>query len=186
MLPVLRAAADQFIFDIATLKHVADLAGDEGLERSCEATGWTVRQTLIHLAASMEGYAEVLEPASGSGQPAVEFGQAMPTVEIFERYDRARDRVIAAFERFDATRPAANPPVFATIGPWVDHIPRHSIDLLEALPGVRIDSLVLTWAMFHDFGGDPAWLARRRAIVKVIREEYEAARPKRKRKKKED
>ena len=40
--------------------------------------------------------------------------------------------------------------------------------------------------MFHDFSADPSWVARRRAIVKVIREEYEAARPKRKRKKKED
>ncbi len=186
MLPVLRAAADQFIFDIATLKHIAELAGEAGLDSVCEATGWTVRQTLAHLAGAMEGYAAAIESGTGAGQAPAEFDAAVPVAEIFDRYDRARDRVTAAFERFGAAPLAPVPPVVDDFDQWMDHIPRHSIDLLEALPGVRLDALVLNWAMYHDFSDDPAWLARRLAIVKVLREELEAARPKRKRNKKED
>jgi hypothetical protein len=199
VLPLSRAIADRFIYDNATLFAVA-ASLDAGMaeEGLCEATGWTVRQTLGHLGYSQAGYAVALEQVlagvpvtrpSGRLNQQEQAGQyaGADVQRLITELRAGRDRVLAALAALSAVQAAA--PFAAHTGTmtvadvasrhFATHMREHGVDLLEARPALVEDPVVLDWALEPAFAeGRPAeWLARRRAVIEAARQRLGRKRP---------
>ena len=61
MLTPFRAAADRIIFDVANLRYLLGQLTPAGLDARSAATGWTVKETVAHLAEAEERHAAGLE-----------------------------------------------------------------------------------------------------------------------------
>ena len=74
MTPELRAIADRFIYEQATLKHMTALIPEGAAERTVRGhmDGWTVRQLVAHLAEALHTYALFLDNLVAGRPP--EFG----------------------------------------------------------------------------------------------------------------
>jgi hypothetical protein len=182
MSPGLRAAADSFIYDVAMLLHIAALLDDKALARTCPATGWTLRQTLGHLAVSYERYAGALErrlrgeyapwePVPSAVTVAAERDTAVD--DLRRRMTAARQRILDALAAVTPgieASPLAEgfPPLSEVVEAWSRHGSGHAVDFLEAAPE-RADALMMNWA-YHPFPGeDPALDKRRRDLLSRLK-----------------
>lgn len=184
----LRAAADAFIFDVAMLLHVADVLGEEGMERRCDASGWTTRQTLGHLAANYERYAATLEmriagapalPARNDPEAAnpliAEAERTTPLAELVVRTAAARSRIVEALGLVTPGQEVAPirkgaPPLLVVVTGWSGHGSSHALDFIEAAPELARDALVLNWAYYPQPGEPPSLGQRREAMLNRLRE----------------
>lgn len=184
----MRAQADRLIVDVANTKYLAASLAEGDIDRLCPATGWTVRQTLGHLALMLEFHADGLPGLSGVAPPgpgsvpdwdsinAAMAGQTahMPLPEIHANLVRGRDRCIEGF--LDLTMlqlgreivPGVD--LLAVLKTWDRHFAIHAIDLADALPALRRDPLVLNWVLHADYRRDPGRLARQQALAAEARE----------------
>ncbi|HXU25125.1 MAG TPA: maleylpyruvate isomerase N-terminal domain-containing protein [Tepidiformaceae bacterium] len=191
MTPGIRAAADRFILDTAHVKHVATSLPPGGLEREVEGFGWTVRQLLAHLATNQERYAIRLAEVA-AGQPttgdrdradrdrrndqAARRARRTPSREIVRQLDQALVRIVSAL---DALSPEAadgnlgDRPLVERVTAWSKHCAEHGIDLIDTLPELRFDPLVLNWLLYVDYTGDAAREARQHQLLEDLREHYD-------------
>lgn len=178
MSPELRAAADSFIYDVSMLLHVSTLLDGERLGRVCGATGWTLGQTLGHLAASYEHYGRALSgrlagepvtwPSPDCDAGVVEPG--MPGDALAARMAAARREIlatVAAVPPAMESGPAADglPSLRETLRAWAHHGSDHALDFLETAPELAADPLILNWAYYPHPGEPPALDARRKALL---------------------
>lgn len=196
MLPLLRAAADQLIYDIANVEALLEGVDDEGLALRCEATGWSVSETIAHLAHSQAARATALEGvlAGEDAAPSEAAGGPLDAAieDTIALYREARDRTIASFALLTASQigaPFAGCTGAATLAQavraWAGHPGKHALDLLEAIPAARADTFVLNWALYQTFPDDEPWLARRRRLFEELRKLFDREKTKPRRKKKE-
>jgi hypothetical protein len=188
----LRALADRFIYDTATLQHALTLLDDAALGLRSEATGWTVRATFGHLCEAQEAYAAAsARLAEGTAPPAEFEGHdrdahrsalparhaATPAEELHARLAAGRADVVAALDRVP---PNGNEPERdGGAAGWAGHARGHGLDLLEAVEALRVDAVVVTWALGQPFD-DPDLEKRRKALGPVVRKALQAARKRRK------
>ncbi|MGE5595470.1 MAG: DinB family protein [Hyphomicrobiales bacterium] len=187
MLPEGRAAADKVIYDAANLRYIAENAGKKGLEKRAPATGWTVRQTIGHLAFALHSYADSLpvltgvEPGNPGGFDVAAFNaetaartEKMPLPRILEELADGRDRCIDAFLALaegDLDRPAGGAQtVRDLLRIWQCHFETHALDLLDAMPVFEQDPMVLNWVLHADFSAQPGLLERRQQLAARVRE----------------
>jgi hypothetical protein len=183
MSPELRAAADSFIYDVAMLLHVSDSLGDRDFERTVAATGWTLRQTFGHVAASYERYAGALERrvrgehAPWEPVPSVVTAAAekeTPADVLAERMLGARRRILASLEVVTPGQEASPladgfPPLRQVVAAWARHGSGHSVDILEAAPDLGGDPLIIGWAFYPQPGEDGSLRGRRDALLERLR-----------------
>ena len=190
MTPELRAIADRFIYEQATLKHLTALAPEEALRRPVVGLEWDVAQLLGHLGSSLSGYAGLVrgwllgEPvldgvnpgemdagtaARFSGATRLDVTQALGQglVDLFAALSAVPDeRLSEAFGEETALE---------TLRSFGEHCLGHAIALVDALPEVRMDPLVLNWLLDAEFE-DEASQAWQRALLAEA-QEYIASHP---------
>jgi hypothetical protein len=181
MSPELHAAADAFVYDVAMVLHVTDLLGEPGLALRNEGTGWTMRQTVGHLAANYEKYAAAFErriageraipppDPSRSNEAIAEAERDTPTAELAGRLLDARRRILAALAAFSPGQESSalsegSRSLVQVTTIWSRHGADHAVDFLEAAPQLAEERLVLNW-VFHPAPGEPPDLDRRRQAL---------------------
>ena len=187
----IRAAADRFILDTANVKYIAANLPPGGLEREVAGFGWTVRQLLAHIATNHERYAVRLAGILAGEAPAPPRDRATgdrlndqaarrarktPSREIVRQLDEALVRIVGVLE---ALTPAAasgelgDRPLVERVTAWSRHCAEHGIDLVDALPELRFDPLMLNWLLYVDYTGDAAREAQQHRLLEDLRERYE-------------
>lgn len=174
----IRATADRFMYEQATVKHIVALIPEGGLDRAVPGHSWTVRQLLAHLAQSLNDYAAMVEkwlkgdspippgwdPDEVNAGTAARMGAAAAT-QIVALFGAGLNSLVAALAAIPDERreeqfgPAPLPEILKVFG---RHCLSHAIPLVDALPEVRMDPLVLNWLLDADFEDDAsrAWQSR--------------------------
>jgi hypothetical protein len=185
MVPAVRAIADRFMYDTATLKYMASGLSDEALARATPHSGWTTRQVFAHLADNLQRYGDSLrrwlddEPGfSLPGDPteanaeAAAGNAARPIADVISVLDRGLREVVAQSKRIDGTRAEASIgpwPLMRVLAAWSGHARAHAVDLVSALPEFRRDPMVLNWALHFDFSNDPESAGWQRDLANEVR-----------------
>jgi hypothetical protein len=195
MTPELSAIADRFIYEQATLKHILVVLPPDTLDRKLDGRGQTVRQLLIHLARSLDGYAKAIDSWLRAEQPLTAWdphatletvrGESAPTSpsEIGARLGSGLNALISCLKSIPDERLEAPPDSGDPIGALKllgNHCLAHAPELVDALPEIRYDPLVLNWLLSATFQSekDNAWQTRlhddaREYIAAHIHEEEE-------------
>jgi hypothetical protein len=185
MTPQLHAARDSFIYDVAMCVYVAETLPPEALGSVCEATGWTAAQTMEHLTANYERYADLFERRLSGQAVAISGGQSeQETVEPeaidgpsehIARLLAARRRILVSLERFtpgQESSPIAEgrKPLVEAATIWAAHASGHALDFIEAHPPFAADALVMGWAFSPQISEDDALRERRAALFKRLKD----------------
>ena len=185
MVPEVRALADRFIYDTATLKYIAANAPQDGLDRSTPGAGWTVRQTLAHLAENQVRYAETIARWLGDepglrlpGDPtqenaaAAERNAGAPVASIIAMFDRSVREIVSASDQVDEAKAAGEIggwPVMRVLNAWASHAQGHAVDIVTALPELKTDPMVLNWALHFDYSNEPNSARWQVALAQEVR-----------------
>ena len=177
------------MYEQATLKHMVALVPDGGFERPVPGTEWTVRQLFGHLAQALTTYSETLRAWLDGGDPMANWDPDRTNAESAGRYSGASAGELAAtfgtgVNALVATLAAVpdervdddfGPMSFSdALGPWSGHYLSHAVPLVDALPEVRMDPLVLNWLLDAHFDDDErrAWqdalLTEARAYIATL------------------
>jgi hypothetical protein len=189
MTPELRAILDRFMYEQATVTHIVMPLPAEGAERVVDGTGWTIRQLVAHFADSQEGYAaavgrwlagEPVEPAGFDRDRAnAETARAnaeTPLPELLVRLRKSLRALSAAFHAIPDERlaePFGAHSAVETFHRWERHYLDHGLDLLDAVPEVRFDPLVLNWILYAEFVDEPSKV-RQQQLMQEVRAHYAA------------
>lgn len=165
MTPASRAAADRFILDTANVKYIAEYLPKGSVHRVVVTTGWTVGQTIGHLALEMTDLAAAIEALVAGGEEGgvdiahtdaehAKISAKWGAKELVRRLDAGLVAVTGALAKFD---PAQSGP---SVGgrPVEDildstHAAAHGLELAEALEEMRFDPMMLNWLLYADFSG---------------------------------
>lgn len=186
--PEARATADRFMFDTGNLKYFAMQLPKGGLERIATPTGWSVRQTLAHLADAQGGYAEVIEglhhgvtPAPETFDPTVHNAEVAashretPLPEIIALFDSSIRWLVAALLGMDEAVSGAAVGVHTlqdALRSWSNHAAGHGMEMLDVVPELRDDALLLNWLLYENFADAPGHLESQRRLLEELREKY--------------
>ena len=176
------------MFDTGNLKLLATQLPAGALERIVPALGWTVRQGLAHLAAGQVAYADSLErlaadqllAAADFDEPRLAAGRVVDAVDrplpaILADLDGSLRRLVAqliVMTEADLERDAGGSNLFGLLKIWSGHAAGHSIELLEALPELRGDPMLLNWLLYQDFSQQPTEFALQQRLFEEVRERY--------------
>lgn len=161
MTPELRAIADRFIYETATMKHMLSLFPDGAAGRAVHGhqDGWTVRQLVAHLAESLHTYTIFLdnvlagrEPDFGVDDAAMDSPMSHPEVPLIEVSRRFDSGIRVLFDCFDGIPDEALGPdgihgLPGVLQTFNGHALSDIIPLVDAVPEVRMDPLVLNWLL---------------------------------------
>lgn len=190
MTPELRAIADRFIYEQATLKLIVALAPPDAPDRPVPGYEWTVRQLMAHLAESLHSYQAVIKkwlagkgalddwnPERLNAATAARHAASSP-VEIVALFGSGLVGLIATLEAMPDERlsePLGPGKAIETVKTFGEHFLSHAISLVNAVPEVRMDPLVLNWLLYAGFNDEAsnAWQASLLADAK----EYIATHP---------
>jgi hypothetical protein len=192
MHPRVRAVADRVTYDVGALKHCLALLDEATLDSPASATGWPMRATFGHVAESQDAYAETVErwldpsrervdERSDAERLRVELAARFAGAsreEIDMRLSSSRDAFLLALRRPTAAqleRPAVDGrALIEVLEHWSWHPREHGLDILETAPALRLDPVIVTWALGEPFAG-AALESRRRALVGAVRAAIEDA-----------
>ncbi len=183
IVPAARAAADRFILDTANVKYIAEYLPKGAIKRVVPANGWTVGQTIGHLALEMNDLAVAIDAlVAGGYQPSSAVESAPVDAEhtrasakgsaneLIRQLDAGLIAVTVALAKFD---PAQSGPA---VGRWevediLDsvHAAAHGLDLADALEEMRFDPMVLNWLLYVDFSDKPDLFDRQRQLLEDAR-----------------
>jgi hypothetical protein len=186
MTPELRSIADRFILDAANLKYLATNLPPGALERRVEALDWTVRQAIGHFVVWQEAYDEIVpRMLTGNALPAAFRGddfnangaeetRGTPLPELLARMQSGLSRLLTMIDGMPDS-PAGAPGRQATVdflAHCASHVAEHAIDLVDTLPELRFDPMVLNWVLYADYSHDPRSFARQQALMADVREHF--------------
>jgi len=183
----IQAVADRLQYEHATVQHILALAPDEALGRNVAEHDWSVRQLMAHLAESQVFMAGALTRWV-AGEPPVEEGWAGPDAMNAENAALHADidrealsellrtsfltlyRAVVALpeERLDDAFGPSD--LRGIVTGNLDHCLSHAPGLVDSLPEVCMDPLVLNWLLYAEFPADEGreW---QRALLARVREE---------------
>jgi hypothetical protein len=188
MTPASHAVADRFILDTANVKYVAEYLPRGAGRRVVATTGWTVSQTIGHLALDMRDLAGAIDALAagaeqsptGVDQAAVEAEHARISAkwsakELMRRLDAGLVSVTGALAKLDELAPGS-----IILGRTIDealdatHAAGHGLELSEALEEMRFDPMMLNWLLAADFSGKPQLFDRQRKLFEEARAYFRA------------
>lgn len=191
MSPLGHALCDRFIIEAGYVRFLAGVLPDLSLERIVPANGWTVRQTFNHIVAVLGEFPEMFvrllhgdsaQPA-GFDRDAANAAQAASTgttslLEIITRLGPARTRFLALLEDNDSALETALPDgrtLAEVVARWAHHSARHCLEIVEALPELHTDPLVLTWLIGSDLGDAAETIERQERLRQSAIAAFDAA-----------
>jgi hypothetical protein len=186
MHPALQAVSDRYIMDVANVLYlVADLPpGANG--RTVPATGWTIAQTVAHLGHTATAQAEAIARA-GEGQPLeAPASVAPPALELPEAVaslNAGRAHMLEALRAVPDAFLRTGEPAVALVeqaDDWSYHFTVHALEILEVLPELRMDLMLLNWLLSMDVSDDPAARARQVALFEDLQAESKRPRTRKK------
>lgn len=178
--PGVRAAADRFIYEQATLKHLVALVPVGGLRRHVAGSGRTVGSLFVHLAASLTRFADSLRntgdgdalPEPACQQEGPETASEFSALDIVRLFGSGLVDLLSVLQSLpDEIQPVGERHFAEVLEEWSGHFLSHAIQLLDAVPEARLDALILNWlldAAFeseHDREWQQALLAEAQAYV---------------------
>lgn len=183
-----RATADRFMFDTGNLKYLATQLPDGALDRVVPGSGWTIRQMLAHLAVAQDGYAEILEglrngvppdpsrfdPTAHNAETAAKHRTTL-LPGIISLFDSSVRRLVAALVLVDEKASQAKVGLFDlpdVLHAWSNHAAGHGMEMLDVLPELRDDPMLLNWLLYEDFSDDPAHQASQQRLLDELQERY--------------
>ncbi|MEX0784627.1 MAG: maleylpyruvate isomerase family mycothiol-dependent enzyme [Dehalococcoidia bacterium] len=189
MVAAVRALADRFIYDTATVKYIALNLPEGGADRPTPGSGWTVRQVLAHLALTEQRYARSIEqwrddpmsahpggdPTEPNARMAAE-NRATPVEEIVATFDASIRSLVSACDSVDEARlevPYSRWPFLDVLRAWSGHLGAHAVDLVSALPEFNTDPMVLNWVLHFDFSDRPEWSEWQLKLIADLRETFQ-------------
>lgn len=183
-----RATADRLMFDTGNLKYLATQLPKGALERTVSGPGWTVRQVLAHLADAQQGYAEMLEWLQDGPRPEpsrfdpvthnadiVAKHRETPLPQIISLFDSSIRRLVPAFVVIDesASQLGASPHGLPDVlRVWARHAAGHAMEMLDVLPELRDDPMLLNWLLYEDFSEEPEHLASQQRLMEEVQDSY--------------
>ena len=187
MMPEVRAAADRFMMDCANLRYLIAGVPADALEREITPLGWTLRQTIGHVVATQERYADTVarfnthESEGGAFDLAAinaavaEATRATPLPELMMRLDKSLITLFAGLAQLpEDDTDASLAWLVKAVTQWSSHISDHAIDFVDAVPEVRMDPMVLNWVLYTDYHGDDRRTAAQVALLNEVRESLDA------------
>lgn len=192
MIPAARAVADRFMWEGAILRFLAEILPPGADERDVPGPGWNVQQLYAHLARQEQAHADRLEGFL-RGQPVAPTKQEYELWEAntarlglergldhwLDLIEEQRERLYALLGEldearwvgpYDSTRSVAD-----ILKRWSGHYAEHAFDLIEVVPEVTLEPILLRWLLRLDLSGDPALQERQRAYAGRAREALAAA-----------
>ena len=186
MLPAVRAIADRMILDSANLKYIAAILPRGGLGRIVPGTGWTVRQVIGHVGDAEARHVAAMERLLAGATPfpadydrddanaaSAQRDAKAPLKSLVARIDDAVSRSVPLYEcvtaSIAASRARGKDTLAVLLDRWSRHYVAHGIDLVDALPEIRFDPMLLNWLLFVDFEGEPDAAARQRKLWEDVR-----------------
>lgn len=188
MVPEVRALADKLIYDVAMVRYMATSLPKGGLERVAPG-GWTMRQLLGHLGDAQARYVDALARFA-AGEPPFPSGFDPDHLNRIAAPAFAKARLPALLESLGSTRDA----LLDLLGPltpeqlgtpfshgltllealegWSGHVEGHALDVIDAVPGLGRDPMVLNWVLYADYSRQPARLARQQRLFEEVREHF--------------
>lgn len=188
MHPVVRAIADRLIWEGAVLELFAGLLPESADGRPAGDGEWTVRQLFAHMAIKERLHADNLERYLRGEVPrppgfqvdawnaeTVAAARDMSFEDILSVLESERARLFAMFATLgedDLEREfIPGRPLLAAITAWSGHYVEHGFDLIEAVPELNLEPIVVTWLARAELPPDSPLANRQQALVTVIRAE---------------
>ncbi len=176
------------MFETGMLKLLGTQLPAGALERLVPTTGWTVRHSLGHLATAQTAYADALEAFASASPPgtapsdatnmadtrAVEL-ESRPLPAILADFDASLRRLVAQLNLVSADEldlAVGNLTLRHFSHVSSNHAASHAIQMLQALPELRGDPMLLNWLLYQDFSRDPADNALQQQLLAEVRERY--------------
>lgn len=194
MTPDVRAVADRFIYEQATLKHIMALVPEGGFERPVSGTEWTVRQLFGHLANTLTTYSEGVrtwlegddptvgdDPDKTNAETVASFSR-VPAEEVAALFGSGLNELVGSLALVPEARTNdafGQMTLLEALTTWAEHALSHAVPLVRALPEVRMDPLVLNWLLHANFDDDERrqWqeelLVEARAYIATLGEDEE-------------
>ena len=163
----------------------------DAADRLVAPLGWTVRQTIGHIVAAYERFAyyisravegeavdaDALDPDELNAAAVAESCDT-PLQALLARIDLSTTSLIALYRGFrEATNLTASQEaeVVDVITESAEHMSHHAIDLVDAVPELRTDPMVLNWVLYVDYSGDERRSAAQMTLLKEVRDAILAA-----------
>lgn len=189
MVAAVRALADRFIYDTATVKYIAMNLPESAAERVTAGSGWTVRQVLAHLALNLQRYARTTQqwladpPSAEPGGDPTELNAEMAAEnehtsieDLVSTFDVSLRALVAATDSIDEkrlARPLGRWPFLDVLTAWSGHCGHHAVDLVTALPEFKTDPMVLNWVLHFDYSNRPEWAEWQLKLIAEVREIFQ-------------
>ncbi|MCE7927749.1 MAG: maleylpyruvate isomerase N-terminal domain-containing protein [Dehalococcoidia bacterium] len=188
MLARVHALADKLIYDVAMARYLAATLPKNGLERKIPG-GWTVRQLIGHLGDAQARYAAALAnvlagepPFPGGFDPERQNSAAAPAFAsarlpaLLESLDQTRSSLLDLMGSFSPAQlemPFSHGlSLIEALGAWSGHIEGHALDVIDAVPELGRDPMVLNWVLYADYTADPGRLVRQQRLLEAVREHF--------------
>ena len=100
---------------------------------------------------------------------------ARPLPTILEDFDSSLRRLVAQLNLLTGEALEAgveDVTVLAVLHGWSDHAAGHAIQLLEAVPELRGDPMLLNWLLYQDFSREPAQFTLQQTLFEEVRERH--------------
>lgn len=189
MIPAVRAVADRFILDTANVKYIAEYLPKGAEKRRIPGSTWTVGQAIGHLALSHAIYAAIVErlvagdnrlpPGFDPDRTNAEDAKVTlkwPRKRLIAELDASLKLLLAAFEKMEPphweTAISDRHPVSEALPAFAQHIAVHGLELVDALPELRFDPIVLNWLLYVDFSASPELFERQQKLFADAREYF--------------
>jgi hypothetical protein len=178
MLPAVRAVADRLTWEGGLVRYMLEALPEEVLDRPAPSLeGWTVRQAFAHLAVAEQLHADTLERFLAGEPPrppgfdidafnaeTIAAQREADPQDIADQLAEARDHLFVLLERLDAgtleQEMLPGRTVEAALARWAEHYSEHAWDIIEAVPELRFDPLLLNWLLRIDYTGHPSLAER--------------------------
>lgn len=186
MMPRILAAADQIMLDSVNLKYFAESMPADAIDRVIVPLGWTVRETIAQLVVANERFASDVQRAlraltftGEAGEDdelnaeAVAEAVSTPFRALLARLESSSASLIAAYKSFPdhLNLPRGEAERFQELlSEDSGHMRLHAIDLVDAVPELRMDPMVLNWVLHVDYAGDERRTAAQLALLREVRD----------------
>lgn len=191
MLPEVRAIADRLTWEGAIMRFLGEILPEDAPGRATRDPGWPVNEAFAHLARQEKLHADGLEYFL-AGEPAyspsrdhaayqaetARLAAELPLDHWLDEAARQRARLYEMFGSIDdpllARDFSAGRTLRQALHAWSGHYADHAFEIIDVVPEVVLEPILIRWLLHLDPGPDEAFAAKQRALAQRVRAALEA------------